>query len=102
MSTANSSTTLIGFNGSAWERGNRSYIFQANTDNSGSATIIEIDHLQRTYHVDKISTTDALDAEDITSDLYEPDESTIQNKLTSPNMATFLDIEKIEFERFVK
>ena len=92
-------TTLIGFNGTTWERGNRSYIFQASADASGSATIIEIDHLQRTYHIDKLSTIDASDTEDLSSDLYEPDESVIQNKLISPNMATFLDIEKIEFER---
>ena len=88
-------TTLIGFNGTTWERGNRSYIFQASTDTSGSATIIEIDHLLRTYHIDKINTIDASENEDSSSDLYEPDESVIQNKLTSPNIATFLDIEKI-------
>lgn len=93
-------TTLIGFNGTTWERGNRSYIFQASTDGSGSATIIEIDHIQRTYHIDKISTIDPLDTEDLTSGLYEPDDQIIQNKLLSPNMVTFLDIEKIEFERY--
>ena len=31
--------------------------------------------------------------------MYQPDENTIQTKLTSPNIVTFLDIEKIEFER---
>jgi len=92
-------TTLIGFNGTTWERGNRSYIFQATQD--GSATIIEIDHLLRTYHIDKLSTVDGLDNDAVSSDLYEPDESVIQNKLFSPNIVTFLDIEKIEFERYL-
>lgn len=86
-------TTLIGFNGTSWERGNRSYIFQASED--GSATIIEIDHIKQTYHLDKLTTVDSNDD----SDLYEPDDYVIQNKLTSPNIVTYLDIEKIEFER---
>lgn len=89
-------TTLVGFNGTTWERGNRSYIFQATND--GSANLIEIDHLKRTYHMDKISAVDPLENEE-SSDLYEPDDSVIQNKLCSPNIVTYLDIEKIEFER---
>ena len=44
-------TTLIGFNGTSWERGDRSYLFQAAAD--GSATIVEIDHIRRTYHIGK-------------------------------------------------
>ena len=93
-------TTLIGFNGTSWERGNRSYIFQANND--GSASIIEIDHIYKTYHIDKLSNLDSLNDEDEESSaesLYEPDEHVFQTKLTSPNMVTFLDIEKIEFKR---
>jgi hypothetical protein len=87
-------TTLIGFNGTTWERGNRSYLFQAAND--GSATIIEIDHIKKNYHVDKLSTLGPSDDE---PGMYEPDQSTIENKLTAPNIVTFLDIEKIEFER---
>ena len=88
-------TTLIGFNGTTWERGNRSYIFQA-TDN-GSATIIEIDHLKGTYHMDKMN---ALESESqAMSDIYEPEDGTIDSKLASPNIVTYLDIDKIEFER---
>jgi hypothetical protein len=93
-------TTLIGFNGSSWERGNRSFIFQATND--GSARIIEIDHILRTYHVDKLDTGDDSDDIDDGSDLYEPEDYIIQNKLKSPNIVTFLDIEKIEFERYYK
>lgn len=97
-------TTLIGFNGTTWERGNRSYIFQATPD--GSASIIEIDHIQRTYHIDKINTSDVASNDNTdesvgTPDMYEPDDSVIQNKLISPNIVTFLDIEKIEFERYL-
>jgi len=92
-------TTLIGFNGSAWERGNRSYIFQA--DKRGSATLVEIDHLLKTYHVDKLIPIEGTDesSTDPADILYEPDDYLIQTKLTSPNIVTFLDIEKIEFER---
>lgn len=127
-------TTLIGFNGTGWERGNRSYIFQAaplasstssgggggdDENNSGEsaaakppngsvvnatggassgslATIIEIDHIKKTYYVDKLAVDSS---EDDSSDYYEPSQQAIQNKLLSPNMVTYLDIEKIEFER---
>jgi hypothetical protein len=88
-------TTLVGFNGTSWERGNRSFLFQAAAD--GSATIIEIDHIKRTFHIDKLSTLDPTDDE---PGMYEPDDTTVQTKLTSPNIVTFLDIEKIEFERY--
>lgn len=111
-------TTLIGFNGSGWERGNRSYIFQAaapppnsnsdsnttsnaNASNQSSpnlATIIEIDHLKKTYYMDKLSTV-MDDGDEDDCDLYEPSPQAIQNKLLSPNIVTYLDIEKIEFER---
>lgn len=131
-------TTLIGFNGTGWERGNRSYIFQAappppppphqpssntssnqnednpsassavttttssqsnnTTTNSTLATIIEIDHIKKTYYVDKL----AVDGSDDDSfDYYEPSPQAIQNKLLSPNIVTYLDIEKIEFERYI-
>ena len=90
-------TTLVGFNGSTWERGNRSYLFQATKD--GLATIVEIDHLKRCYHIDKLTTVESIHSDPTAETLYEPDDSVIQNKLTSPNMVTFLDIEKIEFER---
>ena len=90
-------TTLVGFNGSTWERGNRSYLFQANKD--GLATIVEIDHLKRCYHIDKLTTVESIHSDPTAETLYEPDDSVIQTKLTSPNMVTFLDIEKIEFER---
>lgn len=126
-------TTLIGFNGTGWERGNRSYIFQAaapptpatnttttnatSTPNSATsednnnqssasasstaanstlATIIEIDHIKKTYYVDKLAVDSS---EDDSFDYYEPSQQAIQNKLLSPNIVTYLDIEKIEFER---
>ena len=40
-----------------------------------------------------------LDDENIDDSVYEPNERVIDAKLTSPNMTTYLDIEKIEFER---
>jgi len=90
-------TTLIGFNGTTWQRGNRTYIFQADAD--ANATFIEIDHVKQTYHIDRINTTDDDDENTSSTDFYEPDDYVIERKLSSPNMVTYLDIEKIEFER---
>lgn len=117
-------TTLIGFNGTGWERGNRSYIFQAaaapqsttttqtveeNTNSANStnssnpnaplASIIEIDHIKKTYYVDKLTVDGSSGEDEDSSDYYEPSQQAIQNKLLSPNIVTYLDIEKIEFER---
>ena len=69
------------------------YIFKDN----GGASIIEIDHIARTVYADEIKLD--LDDESIDDSMYEPNERVIQAKLTSPNMTTYLDIEKIEFER---
>ena len=113
-------TTLIGFNGTGWERGNRSYIFQAaaapqsttttqtveensaNSSNSNPnaplASIIEIDHIKKTYYVDKLTVDGSSGEDEDSSDYYEPSPQAIQNKLLSPNIVTYLDIEKIEFE----
>lgn len=92
-------TTLIGFNGSSWERGNRSYIFQ--TDTKGTTSIIEIDHLLKTYFIDKVTANDPIESATDLNDLYEPEDTVIHTKLSSPNIVTFLDIEKIEFERYL-
>ena len=71
--------------------------FTYKANETGSATIIEIDHILKTYHVDKLTSIKPLDSNDL--EYFEPDNYVIQNKLTSPNIVTYLDIEKIEFER---
>jgi ankyrin repeat domain-containing protein 13 len=93
-------TTLIGFNGSSWERGDRSYIFQASNDAS-MATFIEIDHVKRTYHIDTLKTSNEQLNPQQPDDIsyFEPDDGTIETKLTAPNIVNYMDIEKIEFER---
>jgi hypothetical protein len=72
------------------------YLFFFNQDNGG-ASIIEIDHIAKTVYADEIKLD--LDDENLDDSIYEPNERVIQAKLTSPNMTTYLDIEKIEFER---
>ncbi len=106
-------TTLVGFNGTTWERGNKSFIFQAtsayNSNHSPNnsydlwfiglvdegANITELDHLTGSVIKDSIQLADAEAAESMT----EPSLAIVQAKLTSPNITTFMDIEKIEFER---
>ncbi len=59
------------------------------------ASITELDHLTGSVQTDNIKLAD-LDAMD---SMIEPSSDTIRSKLTSPNITTYLDIEKIEFER---
>ena len=81
---------------------------QASDD--ASTTIIELDHIKKTYHIDKLSALESADGDGGASggyddndneqlDVYAPNESAMQKKLCSPNIVTFLDIDKIEFER---
>lgn len=59
------------------------------------ATITEIDHLTRSVYTDHLNLTDI----DDDAMAYEAHESVVTTKMNSPNMTTYLDIEKIEFER---
>ncbi|KAL1488610.1 hypothetical protein ABEB36_014413 [Hypothenemus hampei] len=83
-------TTLLGFDHTNWQRGNRSYIFQGQ---NGGATIIEIDHdLQQVYCEEMKSTDETLG-------VLLPNEDSVSQRLTNPIVTTYVDTDKISFER---
>ncbi|CAH8448990.1 unnamed protein product [Schistosoma curassoni] len=106
-------TNLLGFNGSAsWVRGHLSYMFRAG---ESGAYMDEVNHTDRTiyrHNVNLLSRSDGMDstpgagsgagaAATAAAQLFvrEPSESTIANKLTQPIFVTYLDTDKIEFEK---
>ncbi|KAJ8949323.1 hypothetical protein NQ314_008243 [Rhamnusium bicolor] len=83
-------TTLLGFDHTSWQRGNRSYVFQGLND---GATMMEIDHdLQQVYCEQMRTTDDALG-------ILIPNEDSVSQRLTTPIVTTYVDTEKISFER---
>ncbi|CAL8078694.1 unnamed protein product [Calicophoron daubneyi] len=108
-------TNLIGFNGSAsWIRGHLSYIFRVN---GSEAVVDEVNHTERVIYRHNIALTDdsardgggagagvgrsAGAAASAAAQLFvrEPSENEIAKKLTQPIFVTFLDTDKIEFEK---
>ncbi|CAH8444026.1 unnamed protein product [Schistosoma turkestanicum] len=106
-------TNLLGFNGSAsWVRGHLSYMFRAG---ESGAYMDEVNHTDRTiyrHNVNLPSRSDGIDgapsagsgagaAATAAAQLFvrEPSESTIASKLTQPIFVTYLDTDKIEFEK---
>nr|CAI5846460.1 unnamed protein product [Callosobruchus analis] len=107
-------TTLLGFDHTSWQRGNRSYVFQGHTIQicapirgersyiyslktfakpDDGATMMEIDHdLQQVYCEQMRTTDDALG-------ILIPNEESVSQRLTTPIVTTYIDTEKISFER---
>ncbi|XP_019761053.1 ankyrin repeat domain-containing protein 13D isoform X2 [Dendroctonus ponderosae] len=83
-------TTLLGFDHTSWQRGNRSYVFQ---DQNGSATVMEIDHDLRQVYCEEMRSSDD------TLGVLMPNEETVSHRLTNPIVTTYVDTEKISFER---
>ncbi|XP_045171889.2 ankyrin repeat domain-containing protein 13D-like [Mercenaria mercenaria] len=85
-------TTLLGFDNTSWQRGSRSYVFKG----SGStATMMEIDHDQR----EVFSETMQLQVNPPDIESMHPPAEAIAARLTNPVVTTYLDTEKISFER---
>lgn len=84
-------TTLLGFDHEDWQRGNRSYVFKGQTD---GATIMEVDHETKKVYVEHMK---LLSEDNI--HLMEPSEEGVLARLTSPIVTTYIDTEKISFER---
>lgn len=85
-------TTLIGFDNTSWQRGNRSYLFKGGVD---EANFYEIDHDAKEYSMEVMK--------DIDVELFEngipPTSDSIQLRLQTPIISNSIDIDKISFER---
>ncbi|KAG5899028.1 hypothetical protein JTB14_000054 [Gonioctena quinquepunctata] len=83
-------TTLLGFDHTSWQRGNRSYVFQGQND---GATMMEIDHDTQQVYCEQMRTTED------TMGILIPNEESVSQRLTTPIVTTYIDTEKISFER---
>lgn len=83
-------TTLLGFDNTSWQRGNRSYIFKGEND---TATMIEIDHDLQEVAIEHLKGV----SEDIVG--IKPSKESIAFRLQAPVISNNIDMEKISFER---
>ncbi|KAH0561654.1 ankyrin repeat domain-containing protein 13D isoform X2 [Cotesia glomerata] len=84
-------TTLLGFDHANWQRGNLSYVFKGQND---GATMMEVDHETRKVYVEHMKLID-----DDNVQLMAPSEEGIMARLTNPIVTTYVDTDKISFER---
>ncbi|KAG5308791.1 AN13D protein, partial [Acromyrmex insinuator] len=84
-------TTLLGFDHANWQRGNRSYVFKGQND---GATMMEVDHETRKVYVEHMK---LIGGDNI--QLLEPSEEGVIARLTNPIVTTYIDTDKISFER---
>lgn len=84
-------TTLLGFDHANWQRGNRSYVFKGQND---GATMMEVDHETKKVYVEHIKLLG-----DDNVQLMEPSEEGVIARLTNPIVTTYIDTDKISFER---
>ncbi|XP_063984442.1 ankyrin repeat domain-containing protein 13D isoform X2 [Diachasmimorpha longicaudata] len=84
-------TTLLGFDHTNWQRGNLSYVFKGQND---GATMMEVDHETRRVYVEHMKLID-----DENVQLMAPSEEGILARLTNPIVTTYVDTDKISFER---
>lgn len=83
-------TTLLGFNATSWQRGNRSYIFKSENDN---VTMIEIDHDEKEVSIEQLKS--------VLPDIHgiPPTSESVYSRINSPVTVNNVDIDKISFER---
>ncbi|KAL0272496.1 UNVERIFIED_CONTAM: hypothetical protein PYX00_005438 [Menopon gallinae] len=84
-------TTLLGFDQNTWQRGNRSYIFMGDND---AATMMEVDHELKQVYKEQMK---VLSQEDIPT--INKMAEAVSARLTSPIVSTYVDTDKINFER---
>ncbi|KAL1140274.1 hypothetical protein AAG570_000206 [Ranatra chinensis] len=84
-------TTLLGFDQNKWQRGNTSFIFHGQND---QATIMEIDHDSQKVFVERMRILSDLDVQ-----VLHPSNETVSARLTTPIVTTYIDTDKISFER---
>lgn len=85
-------TTLIGFDQTSWQRGNRSYIFKGQAD---GATMMEVDHETSQVYMENMRTLPPEQA----YTYMRPHPGMVSHRLTTPIAITYIDTEKISFER---
>ncbi|XP_023723986.1 ankyrin repeat domain-containing protein 13D isoform X1 [Cryptotermes secundus] len=85
-------TTLLGFDQTNWQRGNRSYVFKGQSGDS--AVMMEVDHETQQVYVEQMR---MISAEDL--QFLQPSEEAISSRLTTPIVTTYIDTDKISFER---
>ncbi|XP_059144380.1 ankyrin repeat domain-containing protein 13D-like [Physella acuta] len=86
-------TTLLGFDNMTWQRGSRSYIFKVTGENT--AAIMEVDHDLNEVYQETIKVL-PLSAD---PSVMRPSEEAVAARLTSPANTTYVDTNRISFER---
>ncbi|XP_043282604.1 ankyrin repeat domain-containing protein 13D isoform X2 [Venturia canescens] len=84
-------TTLLGFDHANWQRGNLSFVFKGQND---GATMMEVDHETKKVYVEHMKLID-----DENVQLLAPSEEGILTRLSNPIVTTYIDTDKISFER---
>jgi len=87
-------TTLVGFDSMSWQRGSRSMIFKGQSD---SATFLEINHDAHTVSTETVAISPTSHEEDLIP--IAPNDEAVEARLSSPAVTTFVETEKIAFER---
>ncbi|KAG8176512.1 hypothetical protein JTE90_021805 [Oedothorax gibbosus] len=86
-------TTLLGFDQSNWQRGSRSYVFKGQEE---SATMMELDHESCQVYVEQMRVLSPAQ-DDMRA--FRPSAEGVSARLTAPTVTTFVDTDKINFER---
>ncbi|KAK9503794.1 hypothetical protein O3M35_010276 [Rhynocoris fuscipes] len=84
-------TTLLGFEHNKWHRGNTSFIFQGQDD---EATIMEVDHETQQVFIEQMRVLP-----ENSLHILQPTPESVTARLTAPITTTYLDTDKISFER---
>ncbi|XP_013771693.2 ankyrin repeat domain-containing protein 13D-like [Limulus polyphemus] len=87
-------TSLLGFDHSNWQRGSRSYIFKSHND---GAVMMEVDHDVGQVYIEQMSIMPPC-VKDFTTTLR-PTSEAVSTRLTTPIVTTFVNLDKICFER---